>query len=359
MSNYVMLNVEKMRSFCVAVYESYGFSREESAVIADVLLRADQYGIESHGIQRMMRYHREIGIGCVDVHAKPETLFETGISAVWDAHKAMGQVVAEKAARLAIEKAEKNGVGMVTVRNSNHYGIAGYYSNMAVERDLIGVSMTNTEAICVPTGSKRAMLGTNPIALAMPADPLPFSFDAATTVVTRGKLEVYNKNEKPIPDLWTVDAQGRPCANAAEVLRNITNRLGGGIAPLGGSSPLTGGHKGYGFALMVDIFTAVLSNGLTSPHVNEVKNHNGICHWFMALDYGIFGDKAVIRKNMSTLLQELRDAEKADGESRIYTHGEPERDAQAGPFREEIPANEKTTEEIREIASIQGIPCPF
>jgi LDH2 family malate/lactate/ureidoglycolate dehydrogenase len=246
MAEYRQINTVKTRLLCEGVFQSYGFTSDESKIITDVLLRADLYGIESHGIQRLIRYHNEIGSGLVDVSAKPEIVHETGISAVIDAHKAMGQLAGVQGMKLAIQKAKTSGCGMVTVRNSNHYGIAGYYSGMAVESDLIGVSMTNSEAISVPTFGRQAMIGTNPIALAMPADPIQFYYDAATTVVPRGKLEVYNKNGKPLPDQWALDAEGRPSSNAAEVLHNIIHKLGGGIAPLGGVGELYGGHKGYG-----------------------------------------------------------------------------------------------------------------
>src|SRR5215510_9600428 len=151
MAEYRQLDTEKAKSFCEALFRSYGCSLDESRTITDVLIRADLYGIESHGIQRLIRYHDEITCGMVDVKAKPQIAHETGISAVIDANKAMGQLAAAQAMELAIEKARNAGCGMVTVRNSNHYGIASYYTEMAAAQDLIGISMTNTEAICVPT----------------------------------------------------------------------------------------------------------------------------------------------------------------------------------------------------------------
>jgi LDH2 family malate/lactate/ureidoglycolate dehydrogenase len=259
---------------------------------------------------------------------------------------------------LAIQKAHEHGCGMVTVRNSNHYGIAGYYSEMAASEDLLGVCMTNTEAICVPTFGSQAMTGTNAIALAMPADPVVFSYDASTTVVPRGKLEVYRKNCQPLPDLWAVDANGSPTTDAALVVDNIIHKSGGGIAPLGGLGVLHGGHKGYGLSVIVDLFSAVISGGLTSNHVNITPGHTGICHYFMAIDYGIFGDKASIKAGMSRFLQELRDSRKAEGHSRIYTHGEMEAELMAQRVNGQIPVNEKTLEEMRGIAHKQGLCFP-
>jgi len=355
MTEYRQINTEKVQRFCEDVFYSLNFSRDESRIITDVILRADLYNIESHGVQRLIRYFDEIKSGMVDVAAKPEIVHETAVSAVIDARKSMGQLVGVQGMELAVQKAKAAGCGMVTVRNSNHYGIAGYYSNMALEHDLLGVSMTNTEAISVPTFSRKAMIGSDPIAIAMPADPVPFSFDAATTVVPRGKLEVYNKNGKPLPSEWALDADGRPSTDAAEVLHNIIHKLGGGIAPLGGSGETNGGHKGYGFGLAVEIFTAIFSGGLTANYVAVKPDHNGICHFFMALDYGIFGDKKAIKASLSAFLGELRESEKAEGQGRIYTHGEKEAESMQGRLRGQIPVNEKTLTEMKDIAAKQGV----
>jgi LDH2 family malate/lactate/ureidoglycolate dehydrogenase len=215
--------------------------------------------------------------------------------------------------------------------------------------------MTNTEAICVPTNGKRAMLGTNPIAFAMPADPLPFSFDGSTTMVTRGTMEVYSKNGQSVPDNWAVDRDGHPTTDAGEVVRNIIGKLGGGIAPLGGSSEISGGHKGYGLAAMVDICCGILSGGLTSNHITVVPGEAGICHYFAAIDYGIFGNKQALKNALSVFLKELRATPKADGKSRIYTHGERARETMAQRLRGAIPVSKKTLTELKIIAKRQGV----
>ncbi|MCL2759716.1 MAG: Ldh family oxidoreductase, partial [Treponema sp.] len=281
---------------------------------------------------------------------------ETAISACLEANKAMGQLVGVHAMNLAIEKARNTGCGMVTVRNSNHYGIASYYTEMAAAQDLIGVCMTNTEAICVPTFGSQAMTGTNAMALAMPAEPFVFSYDASTTVVPRGKLEVYRKNGEPLPEHWALDANGKPCTDAAVVVENIIAKAGGGIAPLGGMGTLNGGHKGYGLSIIVDLFSAVISSGLTSNYVNRKPGHTGICHYFMAIDYGVFGDKVSIKAGMSKFLQELRDSKKAEGKTRIFTHGEREAELMAQRAEGEIPVNEKTLEEMKNIARSLKLP---
>ena len=184
---------------------------------------------------------------------------------------------------------------------------------------------------------------------------MPFLYDAATTVVPRGKLEVYNKNEEPLPEGWAVDTRGLPTTDAAEVLHNIIHKAGGGIAPLGGVGETFGGHKGYGLGIMVDLFCAVLAGGKTSNHVNVEPGKVEDCHFFMAMDYGLFGRKAEIRQNMSTFLQELRATPRAAGQPRIYTHGEKEFESQEQKLRDGIPVNEKTLAELREIAAGQGL----
>ena len=356
MTEYIQLDTKKVIGFCEKVFQTYGFTADESRIISDVLVRADLYGIESHGVQRLIRYHKEIKSGMVNPQARTQIAHETEISAVIEANKAMGQLVGVSSMKMAIRKAKTSGCGMVTVRNSNHYGIAGYYTNMAANEDLIGICMTNTEAIAVPTFSSKAMIGTNPIALAMPADPVIFSYDASTTVVPRGKLEVYTKIDKPLPDDWALDAKGNPSTNSAEVLANIINKAGGGIAPLGGVGDLHGGHKGYGLGAIVDIFTAVISGGLTSNHVNVTPGHTGICHWFMAIDYGVFGSKEAIKAGLSKFLKELRESKKAEGQPRVYTHGEKEKEMMAARINGQIPINDKTLEEMKDIAGLQGVP---
>ncbi|MCL2764562.1 MAG: Ldh family oxidoreductase [Treponema sp.] len=355
MANYRQIDTKKAQDFCEYLFCAYGFSSDESKIITDVLIRADLYGIESHGIQRLIRYHDEITSGRVSVKAKMEIVHETAISACIEANKAMGQLAGTWAMNLAIQKAKSCGCGMVTVRNSNHYGIAGYYTEMAAAEDLIGTSTTNTEAICVPTFGSQAMTGTNAMALAMPADPYVFSYDASTTVVPRGTLEVFMKNNKALPENWALDANGNPCSDAVVVIDNIIAKAGGGIAPLGGLGTLHGGHKGYGLSIIVDLFSAVISGGLTSNYVNRQPGHTGICHFFTAIDYGIFGDKVSIKAGMSKFLQELRESKKAEGQSRIYTHGEMAAEMMAKRREGQIPVNDKTLTEMKEIAEKLGV----
>lgn len=345
---------ETLKRLCLDAFEKFGFSGKEAAIITDVLLTSDLYGIESHGMQRMARYHKSIERGMISVKAVPEVVFETPVSAVIDGHDGMGQLIAWRAMTMAIEKARKSGVGMVTVRNSNHYGIAGYYARMACGEGMLGMSCTNSAAIMVPTYGRKAMLGSNPIAVAMPARPCDFFFDASTTVVTRGKLEVYNKLGKPLPDVWAVDKEGRPSPDANDVLACITAKSGGGIMPLGGSAEQTGSHKGYGYALLCELLTAGFSLGATSNHTME-DNRGKICHFFLAMDPALFGDAGAIKAHLSGYLQELRESPRAEGQARIYTHGEKEAAAVEKRMNEGIPVNDNTMVEVWDMCQYLGM----
>ncbi len=323
MKKSINYSYQQLKKFCTDAFLKFGFNEQECEIIVDVLLTSDLYGIESHGMQRLVRYHKGIEKGLIKVDAKPEVVFETPVSAVIEGHDGMGQLLGHKAMSMAIEKAKKTGMAIVSVRNSNHYGIAGYYAKMACKEGLIGMSMTNSEAIMVPTFARKAMLGSNPIAIAMPAEPYDFFFDASTTVVTRGKLEIYNKLDKPLPDMWALDKNGKGTSDASDVLKNIVAKAGGGIMPLGGETEQSGSHKGYGYGMLCEIFCSILSMGLTSNHTH-IGSKGGTCHGFIAIDPAVFGDASAIKEHLSTFLKELREAPKAEGQERIYTHGEKE-----------------------------------
>ncbi len=350
MGNSINYSYQQLKKFCTDAFLKFGFNEKESEIIVDVLLTSDLYGIESHGMQRLVRYHKGIEKGLIKVDAKPEIVFETPVSAVIEGNDGMGQLLGHKAMEIAIEKAKTTGMAVVTVRNSNHYGIAGYYAKMACKEGLIGMSMTNSEAIMVPTFSRKAMLGSNPIAIAMPAEPYDFFFDASTTVVTRGKLEIYNKLQKPLPEGWALDKNGKGSSDASDVLKNIVAKAGGGIMPLGGEIEQSGGHKGYGYGMFCEIFTSILSMGLTSNHTH-IGGKGGTCHGFIAINPAVFGDADAIREHLSTLLRELREAPKAEGAERIYTHGEKEVIAYEDRLENGIDVNINTVAEMVDLCN--------
>ncbi|MBR4295489.1 MAG: Ldh family oxidoreductase [Clostridia bacterium] len=350
MGNSINYSYETLKKFCTDAFLKFGFNDKESETIVDVLLTSDLYGIESHGMQRLVRYHKGIEKGLIKIDAKPEIVFETPVSAVIEGNDGMGQLLGCQAMNIAIEKAKKTGMAVVSVRNSNHYGIAGYYAKMACREGLIGMSMTNSEAIMVPTFGRKAMLGSNPIAIAMPAEPYDFFFDASTSVVTRGKLEIYNKLQKPLPEGWALDENGKGTSDAGRVLKNIVAKAGGGIMPLGGETEQTGSHKGYGYGMFCEIFTSILSMGLTSNNTH-IGGKGGTCHGFIAINPAFFGNADAIKEHLSTFLQELRESPKAEGAERIYTHGEKEILAYEDRLKNGIDVNINTVAEMVDLCN--------
>ena len=349
-----VIDAGALRACMERIFEKEGFAAEDARAIADVLMQADLFGIESHGAQRLMYYHRNIRSGSVNVSAKPEVLRETPVSALIDGHFGMGTLVAQFAMRMAIEKAKQSGVGMAVVRNSSHYGIAGYYTLMAEREGLAAFSMTNTGPIMVPTFGREMMLGTNPMAFCMPADPVPFWFDASTTVVTLGKVEVCQKRGRPMPQGWTIGPDGAPCTDAPRMNASILAGERGGILPLGGECETHGGHKGYGLGIMVEALTGVLAQGMTSPQMCGAHGDH-TCHFLLAFDPAMFGDPADIRARMSAYLAALRASEKMPGCARIYTPGEKAFEAMARRLREGVPVEENTLAEVRQIAGELGV----
>ena len=362
---YFRIKYESAKAFAEAVFVKLGYADEDAKGIADVILESDLRGIESHGVQRLDLYYKSVLNGRIRVNAQIEVLNETPTFAVLDAHQAAGQLTSIKAMNMAIKKAKAVGFGMAVVKDGNHNGIAGYYATMAQKEGLLGVSMTNAEGIIPPTYGKRALLGTNPISVSISAEPYPYLLDMSTSVVPRGKIEVYSKKKQPMPVGWCIDRNGKDTQDPDELLYDIKNKICGGILPLGGSGEMLGGHKGYGLALLVEIFTGIFAGGFTSnrtygyegpgkPQKNEVRTST--C--FIALNYGMFGDKKEIERRLSNYLQELRDSEKAEGYDRIYTHGEKEMEARRDRLAKGILVNEATLEELKKISDALKLSMP-
>lgn len=353
---YKRVDYDKLRELAKKVFISYGYSDEDAETIVDVLLKADLLGIESHGVQRLTLYPFGISIGRIKVDAVPEIVYETPLSAVIDAHDGMGQIAGVKAMKLAMKKAKEHGMGFTVVRNSNHYGIAGYYSLMAAEEGLIGMSMTNTQALVVPTFGKERKLGTNPIAFTVPAQPYPFHLDMSTSVVTAGKMEVYAKNKKPVPEGWLVDETGAVSSDAGRFVQNRGKSHFGGLLPLGGAGEHFSGHKGYGMSMMVEIMTGIFAGGVTSSGVRVVPEKELCCHMFWAMDPVLFNENPeAIAEQLSAFLQEMRDSEKAEGQDRIYTHGEKEFENEKKVMEQGVLVSEATFDEIVKLAKDRGL----
>jgi L-2-hydroxycarboxylate dehydrogenase (NAD+) len=337
-----------------------GVPEKDAKVTTDVLVLADLRGVESHGVARLPRYYTDLKNGWTKPTDQSKIVKETKATALIDAGQSLGQVVGRKGMELAIKKAKETAVGIVSVSNSHHYGIAGYYSLMALEHDLIGVSMTNAAPLVVPTFGSTAILGTNPISLTAPAEKeKPFVLDMATSVVPRGKLEVYDRQKKLMPLGWAVDTTGRGTSDPHAVLDALSKRLGGGILPLGGEGEEHSGHKGYGLALMVDVLSGVLSGSSTGLGVDVDKTKPNVGHFFMVIDPSAFRPLDEFKRDMDRLARELKNSPKAQGQSRIYVHGE-KSSARIDKYRREgIPLGGPVVNEMKRVGNEIGVPWPL
>lgn len=348
--NYVRVSKDELFSFVVKVLMKLGVPRGDSEIVADNLIMADLRGIESHGVQRLKRYVDGILSGGINLKPKVRIVREGLSYALLDGDGGLGQVVGYKAMKLAIEKAKESGVGVAVVRNSNHYGIAGYYALMAAEVGMIGISMTNSRPLVAPTGGVERFLGTNPIALAAPTKDKPFLLDMATSVVPIGKLEVYRRKGKPIPEGWAIDGEGNITTDVERVFN------GGALLPLGGFGELFGGHKGYGLSVMVDILAGILSGGTWSRHVkNTSEKHSEVDHFFMAINIEAFVPLEEFKEKMSRMIEELKSSKRHRDFDRIWIHGEKGFLTMETRLKVGIPIYRKVLEELNQIAESIGV----
>jgi L-2-hydroxycarboxylate dehydrogenase (NAD+) len=352
----------KLAKFCTEVFVKLGVPRKDAQVTSDVLVASDLRGIPSHGVARLMRYVEGIRKGTILPKVKPKIIKETSTTAAIDARHGLGQPAGFFGMNLAIKKAKRSGVGFVTVRNSNHYGIAGYYSMMAIKNNLIGISMTNSAPLAVPTFGKDMMIGTNPISVVAPASKeRPYVLDMATTVVPRGKLEVLNRLGKPLPLGWAVDEKGVPTTDTARVLDNMTKAAGGGVLPLGGAGEELSGHKGYGMSTMVDLFSGVLSGSDFGPWVKTTKKDGSkgfinVGHFFGAIKIENFVPLRKFKATMDEMITGLKGSNKAAGEKRIFIHGEKEFEKYNMHKKQGVPLQEKVVAALKGLSQELDIP---
>lgn len=355
-SEWLEVKVEELRSLVKGVFMALNVPEEHADITADVLVEADKRGIYSHGVGRLKRYVDGIRTGMMIPGVEGIVVRETDNTLTIDGQGGLGQVVAYKAMKKVIEKAEKNNVCFAAVRNSNHYGIAGYYAMMALERGLIGISLTNSTPLMVPTFGKNVFLGTNPIAIAFPTERgWPIVLDMATSTVPQGKLEEYRRMGKKIPLCWATDEHGNPCDDPGRVLDNMAARRGGGLLPLGGADEETGGHKGYGLSFVIDVLCGVLSGGIYGIHLYEEKRKpSGVAHFLGAMRIDAFIDPQIFKRNLSKFVDEIKSAEKREGCTRIYVPGEKEYE-NAERQKERVKLYYKVIDEIKAIALELGV----
>lgn len=316
--------------FMVAVFEKYGVPSADARICADVLLESDRRGIESHGCNRFKPiYIDRIKDGILNPRTEYEIVKETPTTAVVDGHNGIGMVVGTKAMQLAIDKAGAYGMGMVAVRNSTHYGIAGYYATMCTKNNMIGITGTNARPSIAPTFGVENMLGTNPITFGLPTDEeFPFVLDCATSISQRGKIEFYARNGMETPAGMVIGNDGEALTDSEQILVDL-NTGKAALAPLGGIGEEMAGYKGYGYATVVEILSAALQAG-SFLHMLSGKDSEGnkipypLGHFFIAIDTEAFMGAESFKKTAGEILRELRASKKAPGHDRIYTAGEKE-----------------------------------
>jgi len=353
-SEYRLSTETDLKRFVSTVLEKVGVTPEDAAIVADVLVAADMRGVESHGVARLDAYYVS-RIRAGQLVARPEitTVRETPTSVLVDAGNGLGHPAGKRTMERVLEKAATTGAAFGAVRNSNHYGIAGYYAMMALDRDIIGIASTNSVRYAAPTFGKDVLLGTNPLAFAIPAKNEPaFVLDFATTTVPKGKLEVYNRKGKQLNPGWAIDASGVET-------RDPNVALKGALLPLGGYGVEGGGHKGYGLGLLVDILCGVLSGGAFGndlPVAADPPLPGRISHFFAAFKIDGFRDPEQFKADMDTELRAFKDSSKAPGHDRIYVAGEIEYEKTLEARKNGVPVHVKVWDGLEKLAGELGIP---
>jgi L-2-hydroxycarboxylate dehydrogenase (NAD+) len=356
---------ELMNSFLIDAFKGYGVPEADAAICADVLLESDRRGIESHGCNRFKPiYIDRIVDGIQNPVTKIDVLKETATTAVLDANDGMGMVVSHKAMEMAIEKAKKYGLSMVAVRNSTHYGIAGYWTTMATKAGMIGMTGTNARPSIAPTFGVENMLGTNPLTVAFPTDEdFPFSLDCATSITQRGKIEYYARVGADTPAGMVIGRDGSAMTDSPQILKDLTSGKAA-LAPLGGIGEELAGYKGYGYATVVEVLSAALQAGnflkaLNGLDENGKKSPYHLGHWFLVIDPEAFMGLESFKKTCGDILRELRASTRAPGEERIYTAGEKEYLVWLERKDKGVPVSEPVQKEIIAIRDKLGLNYKF
>ncbi len=353
-----MYTYNYLLDFTRSVFMKMGCSENDSNIIADVFLAAELRGHASHGMIRIKDYYELWKAGRINVAPDVRIVHETPSTAVVDGDNSVGMITARRSMQIAIEKAKKAGTGWVAARNSNHFGIAGYYSMMALKHDMIGICLTNANPLVAPTFSISRMMGTNPIAVAIPAlNHPPFVADFATTPVARGKLAVAEKKGEKVPFGFVQDKNGKPSDDPA-ILKS-----GGSMLTLGGDR-IHGSHKGYCLSAIVDIFSAVFSGANFGPFVPpsvaylpvlDKKTGKGTGHFFGAMRIDAFQPAGEFKAKMDEWIETFRSAKPAEGQDKVLIPGDPERESEERIMKEGISLVPAIKDDLVKIASEMGI----
>lgn len=349
----------KLEKFTVSILQKIGCPEEDAKIAAAVLLSADLRGVDSHGVARLSGYIRLWEAGRINLTPNLRVVHETPSTAVVDGDAGLGLVVAPFAMKVAIEKAKTAGTGWVSVKNSNHYGIAGVHAMEALQHDMIGISLTNASPLVSPTFSKERLLGTNPISVAIPAkDQPPFVLDMATTTAANGKLEILQRKKEQAPEGWIQDKDGQSTRDPLGV------KDGGALLPLGGDRE-HGSQKGYGLGAVVDIFSAVLSGAnygpwvppfvaFLEPHPNPVGE--GLGHFFGAMRVDAFRPADDFKQHMDNWISRFREAAPVQGQKKVLIPGDPERELELERRANGIPLLDAVIEDLRALGKKLEVP---
>jgi LDH2 family malate/lactate/ureidoglycolate dehydrogenase len=355
---YNTFTESNLREFTKSVFIKMGCSEEHATLATDVLIKSDLRGIDSHGVARLTGYVRLWEKGRINAKPDIKIVHETPSTATVDGDSGLGLVVAPFAMKVAIEKAEKCGSGWVSVRNSNHFGIAGYHTMMAVERDMIGFAMTNASPLVAPTFANERLLGTNPMCYAFPAGKYPpVIVDMATSAAANGKLEIAQRMNKAVPDGWIQDAKGKPSIDPHEL------KKGGALLPLG-SDRDHGSHKGFGLSATVDILSAVLSGANYGPWVppfvafmepssNPVGK--GIGHFLGAMRVDGFRPVDEFKAHLDNWIERFSNAKTIHADQKVIIPGQPEIEAEKERKLNGIPLIDDVCKDLNEVAEKLGI----
>ena len=323
MENVTRFRKDDLMDFVVKYMTTLGVPAKDARIVGEVLISADMRGVESHGLHRLGSYYgNRIQKKFINPKTPYEIVKETPTTLLINGGNGCGQVVSYSAMNMCIAKAKKSGLAAVTVNNSNHFGIAGYYSMMALEHDMIGICLTNSQPLVSPTYGKSAVLGTNPISVAVPSGKeYPYVLDMATSAVAYGKIQLYEKKKEEIPIGWGIDEEGRVTTDPSKIKPGGH----GALLPLGGMD-ITAGYKGYGLALVVEILCSTLSGGnyLTKVGSPSSPDPTGVSHFFMAMDVAAFRSVSDFKNQMDDMIHLLKNSPLAEGRDEIHIAGEKE-----------------------------------
>ena len=356
---------ELMNSFMIDAFKGYGVPEEDAKICADVLLESDRRGIESHGCNRFKPiYIDRIVKGTLLPVTEIEILKETPTTVVMDAHDGMGMVASYRMMEKLIEKAKTYGMAGGAIRNSTHYGIAGYWTGMASKEGMVGITGTNARPSIAPTFGVENMLGTNPLTFSIPTDEeFPFCLDCATSIVQRGRIEYYAREGKPTPAGTVISEKGEALTDSAQILKDLVAGTAA-LAPLGGIGEELAGYKGYGYATVVEILSAALSGGkfmkaLTGVSEDGKPQMYGLGHFFFVVDPEAFMGREEFKKIAGDICRALRASKKAPGEDRIYTAGEKEYDMWLFRKDKGVPVGEAVQKDIITVRDALGLDYTF